>query len=60
MRLRTPIATIIVAIDTLKENKTNYQKRIKLFYLVRIDITIRLNRQVEEFTKHESIRNWNA
>jgi two-component system sensor histidine kinase KdpD len=33
--LRTPIATIIWLL-TFKENKTNYQKRIKLFYLMRL------------------------
>jgi two-component system sensor histidine kinase KdpD len=46
MRLRTPIATIIVAI-TLKENKTNYQAN-QTVLLSEVDIaTIRLNRQVE-------------
>lgn len=44
--LRTPIATIIGAIDTLKENQLSFENQIEL--LNQIDIaSIRLNRQVE-------------
>jgi two-component system sensor histidine kinase KdpD len=46
--LRTPIATIIGAIDTLKENKNKLSEANQTVLLNEIDIaTIRLNRQVE-------------
>lgn len=46
--LRTPIATIIGAIDTLKENKNKISENNQTELLEEIDIaTIRLNRQVE-------------
>jgi len=46
--LRTPIATIIVAVDNLKENKQNISLKNEYELLHQIDIaSIRLNRQVE-------------
>lgn len=46
--LRTPIATIIGAVDTLKENNINLSKANQTQLLSEIDIaSIRLNRQVE-------------
>lgn len=46
--LRTPIATIIGAIDTLKENRDSLSQMNQLELLSEIDIaSIRLNRQVE-------------
>ncbi len=46
--LRTPIATIIGAIDTLKENKTKLSNQHQTELLEEIDkASIRLNRQVE-------------
>lgn len=46
--LRTPIATIIGAIDTLKENKNKLSEQHQIELFVEIDkASIRLNRQVE-------------
>lgn len=46
--LRTPISTIIGAVDTLKENKENLSPAIQSDLLSEIDsASIRLNRQVE-------------
>lgn len=46
--LRTPIATIISSVDTLKENKTSLSFEYKNEILNQIDIaSVRLNRQVE-------------
>lgn len=46
--LRTPISTIIGAIDTLKENKENISAENKNELLNQIDLaSVRLNRQVE-------------
>lgn len=46
--LKTPISTIIGAIDTLKENQNNLSKSNQLSLLNEIDIaSFRLNRQVE-------------
>jgi two-component system sensor histidine kinase KdpD len=46
--LRTPIATILGAVDTLKENKSRLSTENQMELLSEIDIaSIRLNRQVE-------------
>ena len=46
--LRTPIATILVAVDTLKENKDKLSEYDQAELLLEIDkASIRLNRQVE-------------
>lgn len=46
--LKTPISTIIGAVDTLKENKENISNQNQIELLNQIDIaSIRLNRQVE-------------